>query len=106
MGVPPAGLTADRPWRSVVSAAGRSEEQTSELQSPCNLGCRLLLEKKNQYQSSGQRRPSCLGVGRTEWSIIGDPLLSHSCCGSATSSTSDTATTAADTGRRHAIFGY
>src|SRR2546426_4958598 len=28
--------------------APRSEEHTSELQSPCNLVCRLLLEKKNQ----------------------------------------------------------
>src|SRR5256885_10982776 len=27
--------------------ARRSEEHTSELQSPCNLVCRLLLEKKN-----------------------------------------------------------
>src|SRR5256885_10953020 len=27
--------------------AERSEEHTSELQSPCNLVCRLLLEKKN-----------------------------------------------------------
>src|ERR1039457_4925516 len=27
--------------------ANRSEEHTSELQSPCNLVCRLLLEKKN-----------------------------------------------------------
>src|SRR2546426_4678777 len=27
--------------------AHRSEEHTSELQSPCNLVCRLLLEKKN-----------------------------------------------------------
>src|SRR2546426_2010047 len=27
-------------------ALGRSEEHTSELQSPCNLVCRLLLEKK------------------------------------------------------------
>src|SRR2546426_7387029 len=27
---------------------GRSEEHTSELQSPCNLVCRLLLEKKNK----------------------------------------------------------
>src|SRR5256885_9564313 len=27
-------------------APGRSEEHTSELQSPCNLVCRLLLEKK------------------------------------------------------------
>src|SRR2546426_6650039 len=29
----------------------RSEEHTSELQSPCNLVCRLLLEKKKQTQS-------------------------------------------------------
>src|SRR5256885_8967624 len=28
----------------------RSEEHTSELQSPCNLVCRLLLEKKKQYR--------------------------------------------------------
>src|SRR5256885_3788492 len=27
----------------------RSEEHTSELQSPCNLVCRLLLEKKNPH---------------------------------------------------------
>src|SRR5256885_3343270 len=27
----------------------RSEEHTSELQSPCNLVCRLLLEKKNNF---------------------------------------------------------
>src|SRR2546426_2499911 len=28
----------------------RSEEHTSELQSPCNLVCRLLLEKKNKLR--------------------------------------------------------
>src|SRR5256885_7552480 len=28
----------------------RSEEHTSELQSPCNLVCRLLLEKKKKHQ--------------------------------------------------------
>src|ERR1022692_5064646 len=28
----------------------RSEEHTSELQSPCNLVCRLLLEKKKQHK--------------------------------------------------------
>src|SRR5256885_2746297 len=28
----------------------RSEEHTSELQSPCNLVCRLLLEKKNRQR--------------------------------------------------------
>src|SRR5256885_9517177 len=33
----------------------RSEEHTSELQSPCNLVCRLLLEKKNTLRS---RMPS------------------------------------------------
>src|SRR5205807_10570523 len=27
----------------------RSEEHTSELQSPCNLVCRLMLEKKKKY---------------------------------------------------------
>src|SRR2546426_2400219 len=31
---------------------GRSEEHTSELQSPCNLVCRLLLEKKKQDTTS------------------------------------------------------
>src|SRR5256885_12369877 len=31
-----------------LTTAGRSEEHTSELQSPCNLVCRLLLEKKKK----------------------------------------------------------
>src|SRR5256885_9240231 len=37
------------PFRAGVAQIGlerRSEEHTSELQSPCNLVCRLLLEKK------------------------------------------------------------
>src|ERR1039457_2169503 len=33
--------------RRTTSWSIRSEEHTSELQSPCNLVCRLLLEKKN-----------------------------------------------------------
>src|SRR5256885_9145929 len=32
----------------VMRFDGRSEEHTSELQSPCNLVCRLLLEKKKK----------------------------------------------------------
>src|SRR5688500_19938542 len=32
--------------REGVAGIDRSEEHTSELQSPCNLVCRLLLEKK------------------------------------------------------------
>src|SRR5256885_3750201 len=33
-----------------TGARVRSEEHTSELQSPCNLVCRLLLEKKNKHK--------------------------------------------------------
>src|SRR5256885_8982519 len=35
-----------------VLGCERSEEHTSELQSPCNLVCRLLLEKKKKNTSS------------------------------------------------------
>src|SRR5256885_8920338 len=49
--------------RSTCAArAPRSEEHTSELQSPCNLVCRLLLEKKkNQHdsESNGMDRSRC-----------------------------------------------
>src|SRR6266446_258638 len=34
--------------RQDACGRGRSEEHTSELQSPCNLVCRLLLEKKKK----------------------------------------------------------
>src|SRR2546426_7866805 len=36
----------------------RSEEHTSELQSPCNLVCRLLLEKKKKNQDEHVRQHS------------------------------------------------
>src|SRR2546426_4499646 len=36
-----------RVFQAGLDAFLRSEEHTSELQSPCNLVCRLLLEKKN-----------------------------------------------------------
>src|SRR5205807_9954734 len=35
--------------RSAKATIARSEEHTSELQSPCNLVCRLLLEKKKKH---------------------------------------------------------
>src|SRR2546426_3588483 len=38
-----------------VALLSRSEEHTSELQSPCNLVCRLLLEKKKQPPRPSQR---------------------------------------------------
>src|SRR6266566_5544565 len=36
-------------WTFTPATRSRSEEHTSELQSPCNLVCRLLLEKKKTY---------------------------------------------------------
>src|SRR2546426_9219589 len=51
-------LTKDH---SYVQEQVRSEEHTSELQSPCNLVCRLLLEKKKKTNSNSgteqQRTP-------------------------------------------------
>src|ERR1022692_4672720 len=40
----------------------RSEEHTSELQSPCNIVCRLLLEKKIQSQRLESLGPLAGGV--------------------------------------------
>src|SRR5256885_16317329 len=45
--------TPPPPTRTKCPFASRSEEHTSELQSPCNLVCRLLLEKKKNT------RPMC-----------------------------------------------
>src|SRR5256885_6977685 len=54
------------------SLGSRSEEHTSELQSPCNLVCRLLLEKKKQYRS---QRPSSFSGSRSEQSTYDLPTL-------------------------------
>src|SRR3989454_1458514 len=48
---------ATRPRRSTTTEI-RSEEHTSELQSPCNLVCRLLLEKKNEGAAELERGPA------------------------------------------------
>src|SRR3712207_9165861 len=46
-------------WRPCRSAAARSEEHTSELQSRQYLVCRLLLEKKKaHYESAGRLNPA------------------------------------------------
>src|SRR5438094_5842291 len=42
-------------WRAIACHAGRSEEHTSELQSPYDLVCRLLLEKKKTYRATTAR---------------------------------------------------
>src|SRR5205807_10129996 len=41
-------FSATLPGQTANTLVPRSEEHTSELQSPCNLVCRLLLEKKNK----------------------------------------------------------
>src|SRR5256885_7386895 len=46
----PAQLIHQAEFAEVVGPE-RSEEHTSELQSPCNLVCRLLLEKKKRTKS-------------------------------------------------------
>src|SRR5256885_11341998 len=46
-----AGCSAASTRRRSSTRPARSEEHTSELQSPCNLVCRLLLEKKKKSLS-------------------------------------------------------
>src|SRR5205807_6034191 len=54
---------------TVCALVARSEEHTSELQSPCNLVCRLLLEKKNfsdgprELVTSHSARIGAVGTG-------------------------------------------
>src|SRR5256885_9895848 len=45
-------------WEYSSAGSTRSEEHTSELQSPCNLVCRLLLEKKKNQSSYCQCQAS------------------------------------------------
>src|ERR1039457_3097669 len=61
----PPGPSITRPGISGMQSRreSRSEEHTSELQSPCNLVCRLLLEKKqrpmvvSEFPTSNARMP-------------------------------------------------
>src|SRR5256885_10941238 len=40
----------EKRFGELLAFLNRSEEHTSELQSPCNLVCRLLLEKKKNHE--------------------------------------------------------
>src|SRR5256885_10549456 len=68
---PETGPSVANAQRVTLAANGistRSEEHTSELQSPCNLVCRLLLEKKNEI---------CNGTLHT---TIDRPVLATTTC--------------------------
>src|SRR5256885_12020242 len=70
-----AKAAAEREKAMQKHIAMRSEEHTSELQSPCNLVCRLLLEKKKKIghqrlhahvlRPSQSKRPLCLPARTT-----------------------------------------
>src|ERR1039457_1696133 len=45
-------IERSRRWITWQHLKVRSEEHTSELQSPCNLVCRLLLEKKTHHRTT------------------------------------------------------
>src|SRR2546426_8177861 len=66
---PGKGSPACRPHQ-MQGGRPRSEEHTSELQSPCNLVCRLLLEKKKQQTVA---RPNALSNHQTPHLILADP---------------------------------
>src|SRR5256885_3222484 len=57
--------SVDSPW---TSSGTRSEEHTSELQSPCNLVCRLLLEKKKTDALLPSLRR--LLIARSDWKLL------------------------------------
>src|SRR5258708_28937152 len=59
------------------AAAGRSEEHTSELQSPDHLVCRLLLEKKKKKQTTSGTSVIWAQVSATHAPHEGVELLSH-----------------------------
>src|SRR5256885_2615568 len=63
--------------RGIYSGAVRSEEHTSELQSPCNLVCRLLLEKKKEPDAelAARNRRSILEAADFLLTFTVSPLL-------------------------------
>src|SRR5256885_2951233 len=67
-------LTVEKSLLGKFDEHERSEEHTSELQSPCNLVCRLLLEKK---KSPDTRPPAdaaaATATGRREASNVARP---------------------------------
>src|ERR1039457_1865575 len=71
-------MRRSRPLKLKMATAFRSEEHTSELQSPCNLVCRLLLEKKQTYDcSSHALRHGCRTLGDDHRHPLSLPCNTH-----------------------------
>src|SRR5256885_7130857 len=67
-------------WVTQAQTGNRSEEHTSELQSPCNLVCRLLLEKKKSTcPRTKPRRARTSRTGSTSVCVF-DILTPHVQC--------------------------
>src|SRR5256885_10256454 len=62
---------AGRLQRPQDQLALRSEEHTSELQSPCNLVCRLLLEKKKNHDYDTTLLDFCLSRPQSDACLTG-----------------------------------
>src|SRR5205807_5656622 len=56
-------------------APQRSEEHTSELQSPCNLVCRLLLEKKNAFDRHAREVLAIVRATRSRTGLLPRQIL-------------------------------
>src|SRR5256885_7302521 len=57
-------------WLDARQSQHRSEEHTSELQSPCNLVCRLLLEKKkNETVIALDLANGLVLIGRSQYAV-------------------------------------
>src|SRR5947208_12266709 len=56
--------------RRASPASTRSEEHTSELQSPDHLVCRLLLEKKKSEYHRLRRLRNCRRYQRSTWQLL------------------------------------
>src|SRR5256885_5907897 len=81
-------------------AHDRSEEHTSELQSPCNLVCRLLLEKKKKCPSARRARRFSLGRCPPAASASLDPVTGPPVLRCRSSSRPPSATSSPRRGRR------
>src|SRR5256885_8373082 len=64
------------PWKTDAATLERSEEHTSELQSPCNIVCRLLLEKKKNTCIDQFLYSACIPICLQSPSSTYPPVLS------------------------------